>query len=413
MPDKGGLFYGWTIVGCALLALLVTNGLTIGGLTVFDEVLIKEFGWSRGRLKFRDLLQFGVAGLLSPLAGGLADRFGVRPLMFFGSLLMSAGFALYSRIDSLAGMYGIHLLFAVCLASCGLAINVLVVSRWFVHRRGTAIGLTLVGTSLGGILMPPLNTWLVSSLGWRNAFLVLAGLPVLLFLVLLALVKESPADLGVPPLGAAPVSAGQAYAPEGMEFKDALKTWSFWVLAVSAMMTFYCILGVAAHLFLHLRGQGLEPAAAARGISLLFGMGLLGKFSFGWLGDVMDRKTVFILNLGVMLVGSLCLASMRASLFWPFLFFFGFGWGGLYTMLQLLTVDCFGLKAAGKILGMITVLDAIGGGLGPWITGVLFDRTRSYALPFAVVAGLVFLALLAGLTLRVPQSQPAAAPSPA
>lgn len=146
------------MVGLALTALLVTNGLTIGGLTVFDEVLLKEFGWSRGILKFRDLLMFGGAGLLGPLAGALADRFGVRPLMLFGSALMAGGFVLYSRIQSAAEMYGIHLIFAACLASCSLPINVLLVSRWFVAKRGTAIGLTLIGTSLSGILMPPLNT---------------------------------------------------------------------------------------------------------------------------------------------------------------------------------------------------------------------------------------------------------------
>jgi MFS family permease len=139
-------------------------------------------------------------------------------------------------------------------------------------------------------------------------------------------------------------------------------------------------------------------------------MGLVGKFLFGWLGDVMDRRRVFVMNLAVMFAGSLCLASMSKAAFWPFLVLFGVGWGGLYTMLQLLTVDCFGLKAAGKILGTITLLDAIGGGLGPWVTGVLFDRTGSYAVPFAAVSALIFLALLAGATLEVPRRE---APLPA
>jgi len=408
MAEERRFFYGWVIVGCALTALLVTNGLTIGGLTVFDEALLKAFGWSRGSLKFRDLLQFGVAGLLAPLAGALADRFGVRSLMLFGAALMSGGFVLYSRIQSAGDMYGIHLLFAACLASCGLAINVLLVSRWFVARRGFAIGLTLVGTSLGGILFPPLNTTLIAELGWRSAFLTVSVLPALLFFLILFLVRESPASMGEKALGAEPLGSpgGPAPALTGMDYGPALRTGAFWVIALSAMMTFYSILGVSAHLFLHLRGLGFDPPAAARGISTLFLMGLVGKFLFGWLGDVMDRKLVFVANLGVMFAGSLCLASMKPAAFWPFLVLFGVGWGGLYTMLQLLTVDCFGLKSAGKILGTIVTLDAIGGGLGPWVTGVLYDRTGSYALPFAVVCGLIFLALLAGATLRVPRPGP-------
>ncbi len=410
MAEPRRFFYGWVIVGLALTALLVTNGLTIGGITVFDEVLLKEFGWSRGSLKFRDLLQFAVAGLLGPLAGALADRFGVRPLMLFGAALMAFGFVLYSRIQSAGDMYGIHLVFAVCLASCGLAINVLLVSRWFVARRGTAIGLTLIGTSLGGILLPPVNTALIAGLGWRSAFLTVSVLPALLLLLILALVHESPVSIGERPLGATgPPAPGAASVIAGMDYGAALRTPAFWVIALAAMMTFYCILGVSAHLFLHLRSLGFAPAAAARGISTLFLMGLVGKFLFGWLGDTMDRKLVFVVNLGVMFAGSLCLASMKPAAFWPFLILFGVGWGGLYTMLQLLTVDCFGLKSAGKILGTITTLDAIGGGLGPWVTGVLYDRTGSYALPFAVVCGLIFLALLAGATLRVPRAEPASA----
>jgi MFS family permease len=127
---------------------------------------------------------------------------------------------------------------------------------------------------------------------------------------------------------------------------------------------------------------------------------------FGALADVIDRKRVFIMNLGVMLLGSLCLASLDTRLFWPFLILFGLGWGGLYTMLQVLTIDCFGLKCAGKVLGTITVLDALGGGLGPWITGVIYDQTGSYRLAFMLVVVLVALALVAATVVRT-QRKPA------
>jgi MFS family permease len=93
---------------------------------------------------------------------------------------------------------------------------------------------------------------------------------------------------------------------------------------------------------------------------------------------------------------------MNPALFWPFVILFGFGWGGLYTLLQLLTMDSFGLKAGGKILGTITVLDALGGGLGPWVSGVLFDKTGNYQASFLVVSGLITIALLIALTLRIP-----------
>jgi MFS family permease len=402
------MFYGWIIAASALFALFVTNGLTIGGLTVFDEQLLREFGWSRGALKLRDFIQFALAGALAPLAGALADRFGIRPLLLVGASLTGVCIALYSRIQSAGHMYALHALFAAALAAAGLVVNVMLVSRWFVARRGTAIGIALVGTSLGGMVLPPVGTALIAALGWRGAFLALSALPALLVLVVLFVVRDDPARMGLAPLGAAGGGAGAGpVSASGVPYAEAVRTRTFWAIATIAMMTFYSILGVSAHLFLHLRGLGFAPPQAARGIALLFGMGLVGKFLWGYLADVLDRRLVFLTNLGVMLLGSLCLASLSPGLFWPFVVLFGVGWGGLYTMLQLLTMDSFGLRDSGKILGTITILDAVGGGLGPWITGLLFDRAGSYAPAFWLVAGLVAVSLLIGSTLTTSRASPA------
>jgi MFS family permease len=145
----------------------------------------------------------------------------------------------------------------------------------------------------------------------------------------------------------------------------------------------------------------------------MFTMGLIGKFVFGWLCDVFDNKLVMMFNLAVMLAGAVCLATVQASLLWPAVVLFGAGWGGLYTLLQVMTVDLFGLRAAGRILGTISVLDAMGGGLGPFITGLLFDRTGSYQAPFTMIAGLTLLALAATATLRPVAPRADSVPPPA
>jgi MFS family permease len=407
MKNRLGFFYGWIIAVSAMLALLISNGMTLGGLTVFDEAILGEYGWSRGALKFRDTVTFVTAGVLGPLAGAMADRYGVRPLMALGALLLAGGFFLYPRVGTLTHLYALHLVFGVSLACVGIVVNVLIVSRWFTAKRGTAIGVALVGTSLGNVLFPPVNTFLLSNVpSWETAFQWLAAVPLVLIPIVAFVVREWPEDMGLRPYGETAAEGGAREEDGkalGMAYGDALRTRNFWALALTATATFYSILAIAAHLFLHLRDQGFEAAVASAGVSTLFLLGLVGKFVIGVAADYFDTKRVFVANLSVMFVGTLLFVAMSPLTLWPAVVLVGLGWGGLYTLLQLLIVESFGLKAAGKILGTITVMDAIGGGLGPFITGWVYDQTNSYEIAFIIIAALVFVALLSAVTIDRPE----------
>lgn len=393
--DDGGFFYGWFIAISSMLVLFTTNGLVISGIRVFDPSMLEEFGWSRAELTFRDFLTFAIAGALGPLAGALADRFGVRKLMAAGAALLVLCMVAYSKIESATQMYAIHVAFAVVLAACGLIVSIMLVSRWFVHKRGLAIGITVVGTSLGGIFFPQFGNWMIARYGWRQAFVIEAAFPILLLLLIALVIREFPADKGQRALGAAPDDgSGTTAELPGLTYSAAVRTPTFWALAFVAMTTFYSIMAAVAHLFLYSTDLGYSPPQAGTVLSAAFGMALIGKFGFGWLADHLSQKRVFLGNLAIMFVGASLLASMQPDLLWPAVVLFGLGWGGLYSLLQLLTIESFGLRAAGKILGTITVMDAIGGGLGAWFTGLLYDRYGTYQISFLVLAALVLAALV-------------------
>ena len=401
----GWQFYGWWgIVLPAFVIIWITNALTLAGMNVFDAQLLAELGVDRGPLKFGDTVQLLVSGALAPIGGWLADRYGVRPVMVVGVLLLTGALYGYSHVDSLADVYLMRVLMGAALASAGLVVCVTIVSRWFVAKRGLALGLMLAGTSLGNAVIPQLNTALITEHGWRTAFTIICLIPLLLLPLILFVVKEWPDRIGLEAYGAA--AARQGKDPRqlaGYELRDALRSPNFWLIGTAAFCTFYAILGVANNLFLHMGDLGFGPAQAAGAYFPLFVMGLIGKIGAGALADALPRKAVFGGCLALMLAGMLLLTTLQTSLVLPALYLFGLGWGGNYTMLQGLVADVFGARSLGRILGAITVLDATGGALGPWITGMLYDASGSYQLGFAVIVGLVAVALIAILLVRLPR----------
>lgn len=384
-------YYPWLIALIAGLTLLVSNGMSITGLPVYDEFLLTEFGWGRGELKFRDMITFLVVGCLAPFAGILIDRWGVRVCMLMGWSLLIAAYVAYSALESLSGLYMIHTVLGLVLLLCGLNVAVILVSHWFVEKRGTAIGIALVGTSLGGAVLPQYGTHMIQSVGWRDALQSEVVFPILMIALTIFLVRNKPQDMGMEPVGGALIKS-MTGSQSGMGYAEALRTRTFWALTIIAMATYYTVLGVQAHVFLYMRDLAFTPGAATNAISVFFICALIGKIVFGMLADYLKPKKVFYGNILVMAVGACLLASMQKQFIWVAVTLFGLGWGGVYTMIQLSAMNSFGLKSAGKILGTITVLDALGGGLGIWLTGVMYSVYGDYRIAFTVFAVLILVA---------------------
>ena len=377
--------YRWIILPICFFLIAITNGLTLGGLPVFDEKImesLKEISGEDvlvGDLKIKSGITLWSAGVFGIFSGIIADKFGVKKLMIIGLLILSGCFWQYGKADSLMDMYIIHAFMGLVLCVSGMIVNVILISRWFSNNRGLAIGILLAGTSVGNGTFPQINTYLLSIGDWREVMTWLSIVPLTLIPLLIILVKDGPQSLVA---SQDKEEIKQDKPLTGFTLIQALKNRNFWFLSLMAFCTFYSILAMADHVFLLLRNQNYEPQVSATGVTLIFFGGFIGKFFSGKLAEMIGRKAVLLMGVGIMLIGSilivLAIFFKDPVLVWAGLALYGTGWGGLYTLIQLLTADLFGLISLGKIMGVINIVDTLGGGLGPVMTGYLYDRTQSY-----------------------------------
>lgn len=396
----------WWMLLVVCLALMLSNGMTLAGLTVFDPELLGSLGVGRADLKVRDLIQMLVAAAAAPLLGWLADRHGVRPLLVGGMALLGLGFLAYAHIGSLQQVYLVHVALGLALSACGLVLCVSVVSRWFTADRGLALGLVLAGGSLGNALLPQLNATLKTALGWRPALEALGWLPLALIPLVLWLVAErppgtAPAPAPRPMPSSDRSSSGSDAAATGPSFLSALASRDFALLGLIAFCTFLSLVGITAHLFLFLKDGGLDERSAASGLTLLFGAGLLGKLGAGWTADRLGLRPVLLGCLATMCLGAALLLAVGVTGPWPAIGVLGLGWGGIYTLQQLAASQVFDGPALGRIVGALVLIDSTGAALGPWAIGRMFDAQGHYRGAFAAVLALLLVAWAAALALRL------------
>ena len=405
--------YRWIILAVCFFTITFTNGLTLGGLVVFDRELLDYLSEVTGEevlrqeLKLKDAITLWSTAVFAFIAGIIIDRVGVRALMISGMFLLSATFYYYAQSDSLTDMYIIHIFQGMVLSMSGMVINVVLISKWFNDNRGLAIGVLLAGTSVGNGIFPQINTYLltISDGDWRQVMIWLALIPLAYIPVLFALIKEKPEDVAVREDNQANNDFKASSIEGGFTLQQTLRSANFWFLSVMAFCTFYSILAMIGHVFLMLDGEGYSPQISATGVSIIFIGGFIGKVISGKLAEMIGRKIVLVGGVAMMLLGSLLIVSSifykNPLLIWIGLMLYGTGWGGLYTLIQLLVADLFGLIAIGKIMGVINIIDTIGGGLGPIITAVIYDSTQNYLLPFLVISALLVIALISSSMLKI------------
>ncbi len=398
---KARYFYGYNIVVSGFLI----QGLCIGAMFtfgVFFKNFQEDFGWSRALISGASSLAFLMMGGMGILAGALNDRIGPRILMTVSGISLGLGYLLLSRLTEPWQLY----LFYGGLAGIGFSthdvITLSIIARWFDKRRGMMTGLVKVGTGAGQLLLPLVATAIISSFGWRNSY-VLIGTVCLVLLVLLAQpLKRDPQILGLCPDGdrdtVSECTAGIQISSFSMG--RAIHTYQLWIMCLAEFSVFFCLFTTIVHIIPHARDLGLQAPTAAAVLSTIGGVSMLGRLIMGWANDKIRGKRSLIICL-IMLNISLVLLLVAGNMGMLFVFamLYGFAHGGLFTVISPTVAELFGTGSHGALFGLIWFCGTLGGSIGPWLTGYLFDASGSYRLAFLIliVLGLTALALIACL----------------
>ncbi len=402
------MFYGWWIVGGAFAIYFVSGGL-FNTATIYFKALITEFGWNRGELSGVFSLGFLIAGVSSPIWGRIADRRGPRSSFVPGALLAGLLLIALSRVWDLPSLYVLYALFTFSFAGISLIPISVILSNWFVRKRGRAIGFAYTGVGFGTLLLTPVVGLLITELGWRVAYIV-SGLTVLVVLTPVALwLTNRPEDIGLTPDGLPPdepsVAEDETHLPvaaAGLRLGEAVRTPAFWLVALTWLLTMMPLSAINLHQVPFLTDTGLSTELAAIAAGFVGGLSILGRIGCGVLSEKFPIQRIYAVCYLLMTLGIASLwatASVGPWCLIPYVVFFGIAVGGCFALTALLVGDLFGVRALGEIFGMLGLAGTTGGALGGTGAGMLFDAFGSYNGVFALCIGLSLLG--AGLILLV------------
>jgi MFS family permease len=387
------VFYGWVIIGVSTVANTLAWSVR-STFALFYVALLQEFGWGRAQTALGYSLSWLLLLVFSPLAGRLYDRFGPQVLVPAGALLLGAGLALTGRAHALWHYYFAFGVLVAAGIACIMMPAAAVVSHWFLRARGAALGIISAGSALSAFLFYPLNAWLIASFGWRHALDIYALIIIVCVGPAAALLyRRHPADIGAVAYGMAPTTRERQERgeppPSGLTLNAALRTPQLWALFVMWGLGVIGYQIVTTHQVAHALGQGLpsRTIAWAFGISGIFTA--LGNLMGGFLSDRWGREWVFTLGSSIGVLGIWALGAINGPEDFPLLALYtvsGIGFGMRISLLTTIPADLFAGKHFGAILGFANGGGGLGGFIGPFLAGYLFDVTGNYAVAFAVSA---------------------------
>ena len=407
-------YYGWVVVGAAGTAVFARMAPNITTLTIFILPLSAEFGWSRTLISGSVSVGALAALVLSPAVGWCIDRFGARPVLVVSVLVL--GLAMTSMAWAT-----VPLTFYIAFASARVVFHTsapigasTVSARWFIKKRGRAIGIVFLCGAIGGLVFTMLSAQMIEHFSMKTAWIVI-GLVVFGVSVApsLLLVIERPEDMGLLPDNENPSVAVEErdllspleenHENDSWTFPEAAKTKAFWMLFFAGMAMFCVNTGTNVHIGAYYLDQGLTLTVAAVAISIGWIVSACGSVVWGWVLEKIEARraySVVFMILCVSTVYLLTVDSTAGALIAAILI--GSVSSGSNVIIAIMYANYFGRNSLGRIRGVSETGVLLGQATGPLLAGILFDSRGSYSFVFLLFGGIALAGSLIVLQARPP-----------
>ncbi|RUO98108.1 MFS transporter [Hyphomicrobium sp.] len=394
---KRNLHYGWVVVAATFLTMLVTAG-AVGAPGVFIVPLEKEFGWKTSEISSALAIRFVLFGLMGPFAAAFMNRFGVRRIVLTAltivATVLAASLAM-AQLWQLVLLWGIGVGLGTGLTA--MVLGATVATRWFAERRGLVMGMLSASTATGQLIFLPLLAKMTALYGWRVSLCFICLMIAIAAAVVFFLMRDRPADIGLPPYGAKDVVPTPAHsesftvllATPLVVLKEAAGTAAFWVLFATFFICGLSTNGLIQTHFIALCGDyGLASVTAASVLAMMGMFDFFGTIGSGWLSDRFDNRWLLFWYYGLRGLSLLYLPYTDFTFYGLSLFamFYGLDWIATVPPTVKLTTRYFGAEKTNVVFGWIFAGHQLGAATAAYGAG--FTRTEfSTYLPAFFAAG--------------------------
>ena len=397
--NRQGIHYGWVMVALTFLTVVCTSAaISLPGVLLLP--IANEFGWSRSDISGATALMFVLVGGLAPFAGALMLRYGVRRIVVIAAVLVALALL---GVTQASAKWHLWVYLGLLLGTAGgltaMALAATIANRWFVQRRGLAMGILAAAFAAGQLSFLPAAAWLATSYGWRMAVMpAIVGSAVCAFLYIL-LARDWPADIGMAPYGETrvqfpPVVAGQNAAILCLTvLREALPYRAFWVLSGTFFICGLSTAGIVGQHFIPFcADNGVTAVVAASFLAMMGAFNFIGTIGSGWLSDRVDNRVLLGWYYGLRGLSLIWLPFTHFDVLSLSLFsiFFGLDFIATVPPTVRLAAQHFGTAKAPIVFGWAFAAHQLGNAVSALGAAMSRDATASY-LPAYFTAGVICL----------------------